>query len=111
MAAKARLEESELSVAKQMLELYLRRSLLLLHIPFAIQADKDPRYSYSRHVCLDNAGTILAHYKDFADTQDLRALCFKDEHAQAAMFICLELFLDKPIAGRFCACPARGSVR
>ncbi|CCX04458.1 Similar to Activator of stress genes 1; acc. no. P40467 [Pyronema omphalodes CBS 100304] len=95
--------EAGLSLPKQMLDLHLRRFLLLLHIPFSIAAEAidggDPRYSYSRHVCLENASVLLSHYKAFPDTSDLRCLLFAAEHAQAALTICHELFIGRPTAG------------
>ncbi|KAI5849077.1 hypothetical protein BZA05DRAFT_402146 [Tricharina praecox] len=90
--------EAGLSLPKQLLDLYLRRFLLLLHSPFAAQG-KDPRYSYSRHVCLENATMLLSNSKQFQDTTVLRALYFKDEHMQAALTICLDLFINKPNPG------------
>lgn len=91
--------EAGLSLPKQLLDLHIRRFLLLLHVPFAVQAGSNPRYSYSRHVCLENASIMLSHFKAFPDTMELRALLFKDEHAQAALSICFELFINKPNAG------------
>jgi len=91
--------EAGMSPPKQLLDLYLRRFLLLLHAPFAAQGN-DPRYSYSRHMCLENATTLLSHSKQFQDTAILRALSFKDEHLQAALSICLGLYINNPNAGK-----------
>jgi len=91
--------EAGLPLPKQLIDLYLRRFLLLLHVPFAARR-KDPRYNYSRHVCLENATMLLSHSKQFQDTTVLRALYFKDEHMQAALAICLDLYANKPNAGK-----------
>jgi len=90
--------DAGLLLPRQLLDLHIRRFLLLLHMPFAIRAMHDLQYSYSRHVCVENSSIILLHLKEFTDTRDLRALFFKDEHVQAAMSICLELHMDKPVA-------------
>jgi hypothetical protein len=97
--------DSGLSLPRQLLDLHIRRFLLLLHMPFAIRAMHDLRYSYSRHVCVENSSVILLHLKEFTDTKDLRALFFKDEHVQAAMSILLELHMDRPVAGEFVLLP------
>jgi hypothetical protein len=96
--------EAGLSLPKQLLDLHIRRYLLLLHTPFASQAAKDPRYNYSRHVCLENSTIMLSHFKEFTDFTDLRALYFKDEHVQAALSICHETYINKPSAGEFPNC-------
>jgi hypothetical protein len=93
--------EAGLSLPKQLLDLHIRRYLLILHTPFAAQAANDPRYNYSRHVCLENSTIMLSHYKEFTDFTDLRALYFNDEHVQAAITICHETYINKPSAGEF----------
>jgi hypothetical protein len=45
----------------QFLDISLRRYILLLHRPFLIQARKDPRFHYSRSMCLETA-MILGSY-------------------------------------------------
>lgn len=91
--------DAGLSLPKQLLDLHIRRFLLLLHSPYAAQSAKDPRYNYSRHVCLENSTIMLSHYREFSDFTDLRALCLKDEHVHAALSICLETYISKPNAG------------
>ncbi|KAL4903198.1 hypothetical protein BDW74DRAFT_186509 [Aspergillus multicolor] len=45
---------------KKFLEMELRRYILALHAPFAVQARKDPRFYYSRKVSLESAMVIAS---------------------------------------------------
>ena len=44
-----------------MIDLPLRLALLLLHRPFASKGMKDPRFYYSRKICLESAVTIVKY--------------------------------------------------
>jgi hypothetical protein len=46
---------------RNLLDTPIRRVLLALHFPFAMKARIDPRFYFSRKVCLDTAVTILTY--------------------------------------------------
>jgi hypothetical protein len=56
---------------RNLLDLSVRRFLLSVHRPFAARAPKDPRYYFSRKVCLDCSMTILSYPS--SDSGDLVA--------------------------------------
>ncbi|KAE8153450.1 hypothetical protein BDV25DRAFT_168906 [Aspergillus avenaceus] len=51
------------SFHRKYLDIELRRYILALHMPFMMQARKDPQYYYSRKVCLESA-MVIASYAD-----------------------------------------------
>jgi hypothetical protein len=48
-------------LSRNLLDIFTRRFLMALHRPFAAQAQKDPRYYFSRKVCVDCALTLLSY--------------------------------------------------
>lgn len=54
------------SFHRKYIDTYLRRHILLLHRPFMLQAQKDPRFYLSRKMCLESC-TIMASYTDAVD--------------------------------------------
>ena len=87
---------------KNLLDLFTRRYLLTLHRPFAIKAKTDPRFYFSRKVCLESAMTIISYIGDLAPTSnvqdDFSCLMVRGRGAfkdvmfhDAAIAICLEL--------------------
>lgn len=57
------LEPETVAFHRKYIDLYLRRHILLLHRPFVLQAQEDPRFYLSRKVCLDSC-MIMASYTD-----------------------------------------------
>lgn len=49
------------TLQRNLLDTPIRRVLLALHFPFAMKARTDPRFYFSRKVCLDAATTILTY--------------------------------------------------
>jgi hypothetical protein len=49
------------TLQRNLLDTPIRRVLLALHFPFAMKARTDPRFYFSRKVCLDSAITILTY--------------------------------------------------
>lgn len=52
---------------RNLLDLYVRRFLLAVHRPFAAKAQADPRFYFSRKVCLDCSMTIISYPSDTSD--------------------------------------------
>lgn len=51
------------SFHKKYIDMYLRKHILLLHRPFMLEAQKNPRYYLSRKMCLESC-MIMASYTD-----------------------------------------------
>ncbi|OBT56538.1 hypothetical protein VE04_03240 [Pseudogymnoascus sp. 24MN13] len=66
-----------------MVDLPLRLALLLLHRPFAAKGMKDPRFYYSRKICLESAVTILKYpsSEPLLANQSVDNM-FRDDYAQ-----------------------------
>lgn len=71
---------------------FFRRFFLSLHRPFAFKARTDPRYYFSRKVCIENAVSLLSP-PDSAYTRLITTGfgMLREVPIQAAMFLCLEL--------------------
>ena len=54
-------ERRPTALQRILLDILIRRYLLHMHIPFCVQSTVDPRYYYSRNVCLDAALAIFFH--------------------------------------------------
>ncbi|KFY10954.1 hypothetical protein V492_04772 [Pseudogymnoascus sp. VKM F-4246] len=66
-----------------MIDLPLRLALLLLHRPFASKGMKDPRFYYSRKICLESAVTIVNYpSSESAVTNQSVDGMFRDDYAQ-----------------------------
>ncbi|KAK8112163.1 uncharacterized protein PG998_008620 [Apiospora kogelbergensis] len=46
---------------RKFIDSYLRRHILFLHRPFALQAGKDPRYHLARKICLECCQIVASH--------------------------------------------------
>lgn len=91
-----------------LLDVLVRRFLLHIHNPFSVQSRTDPRYYFSRKVCLEAALAIFCHAgdEDLAPGQDPRIVddytrlklvgggSFKDVVLHAAMIIAMELIVQ-----------------
>ena len=78
---------------RNLMEHLLRRFLLALHRPFAIKARKDPRYYFSRKVCLEQALTISSPHADddFSRLVAIGGGIFREIMTHCALTIGLEL--------------------
>ena len=52
---------SPTALQRNLLDVSIRRFLLIIHQPFAIKSQTDPRYYFSHKVCLDTAVTIISY--------------------------------------------------
>ena len=91
-----------------LLDILIRRYLLHMHIPFCVQSKVDPRYYYSRKVCLEAALAIFFHSgtEDLPPGHDPRIVddytrlklvgggIFKEIMLHAATIITIELILQ-----------------
>lgn len=66
-----------------MVDFPLRLALLLLHRPFAAKGMKDPRFYYSRKICLESAVTILNYpSSELPPTNQSVDSMFRNDYAQ-----------------------------
>lgn len=69
---------------RNLLDIFIRRFILSVHRPFAAKAQKDPRYYYSRKVCLDCAMTLVSYPSldlDASPTANVAEPGYKDDFA------------------------------
>jgi hypothetical protein len=88
-----------------LLDILVRRYLLHIHIPFSVQSKVDPRYYFSRKVCLETALAIFFHsgeedlapdhrpgiVDDYTRLKLIAGGIFKDVVLHAATIIIVEL--------------------
>ncbi|KAE9370274.1 hypothetical protein N431DRAFT_442125 [Stipitochalara longipes BDJ] len=97
-----------------LLDIYIRRFVLEVHRPFFVRSQTDPRYYFSRKVCIENALEIFSH-SGVADLQSKRDPHIRDDyeslktvggglfktiffHAITVVTVELVLLLDEDIA-------------
>ena len=78
---------------RNLMEHLLRRFLLALHRPFGIKARKDPRYYFSRKVCLEQALMISSPHtdNDFSRLMAIGGGIFREIMTHCALTVGLEL--------------------
>lgn len=81
------------AVHRNLIKFLTRRFLLALHRPFATMAHQDPRYYYSRKVCLDNALLLLTPEPDgdFDQMLLVSITLFRHIMHHAAIVLCVEI--------------------
>jgi hypothetical protein len=71
-----------------LLDIQLRQFLILLHSPFARQAESNSRYSLSKMVCFSAASSILDQHSKLAASGNYALLLFRSDVFRAALSIC-----------------------
>lgn len=81
------------AVHRNLINILTRRFMLALHRPFATKAFQDPRYHYSRKVCLDNVLLLLAPEPDryFDQMLLVSVTLFRHTIHHASILLCLEM--------------------
>jgi len=82
-----------------LLDIQLRQLLLLLHGPWARQTESNPRYSYSRMVCMNAAKSILDQYSTLTRSGSYALLVFRNDVVRAALSFCHNFFISRVIRG------------
>ena len=75
-------------MARALLDVQLRQFLILLHAPFARQADTNSRYSLSKMICLDAAASIIEQYSQLQGSEKFLLLLLRQDYFRAALNIC-----------------------
>ena len=73
---------------RTLLDVQLRQFLILLHGPFARQAETNSRYSLSKMVCFNAAGSILDQHTRLTTSGIHTLLLFRNDVFRAALSIC-----------------------
>jgi hypothetical protein len=82
---------------KNLLDIFNRRFLLALHLPFAVKAKTNPRFYFSRKIAVESAMAVLAYPGIGDPTQDYGRMVLKaggflrESVFRASAAICLEL--------------------
>lgn len=88
-------------IANALLDIQLRQFLIMLHAPFARQAETNSRFALSRMICLDAAAEILKQYTELNRNGDFSLLLLRNDYFRAALVICQTTFVNLTINSKF----------
>jgi hypothetical protein len=83
-----------------LLDIQLRQFLILLHSPFARQAESNSRYSLSKMVCFNAASSILDQHSKLTASGNHTLLLFRNDVFRAALSICHNIHVSSAIRSR-----------
>ncbi|KAJ5948600.1 hypothetical protein N7454_001907 [Penicillium verhagenii] len=87
--------ENGLSLAaRTLLDVQLRQFLIMLHAPFARQAEASSRHSFSRMVCFDAASSIIDQYARLIESRSLVLLLQRHDYFRAALVMCQNSYIS-----------------
>lgn len=75
----------------RLFDLLMRRFVLSLHHPFALKAVSDPRYAYSRQLCIDTSMDLLAHLVQPDELKSTTGGAFSAVYLQSALYLTGEI--------------------
>ncbi|KAI9727840.1 MAG: hypothetical protein M1834_007886 [Cirrosporium novae-zelandiae] len=78
---------------QRILEITLRRYLLALHTPFALQSQKYFKFVHSRRACLETSTIIISLQRALVDAGDVSFFLYRNEAILAATSICCHLYI------------------
>ncbi|PYH43066.1 uncharacterized protein BP01DRAFT_403012 [Aspergillus saccharolyticus JOP 1030-1] len=81
------------TLTRALLDIQLRHFLILLHAPFARQADTNPRYSLSRMVCFNAAFRIIEQHRQLTEAGNHLLLLLRQDYFKSALNICHNLYI------------------
>ncbi|RAL08443.1 uncharacterized protein BO97DRAFT_472979 [Aspergillus homomorphus CBS 101889] len=87
------------TLTRALLDIQLRHYLILLHAPFARQADTNPRYSLSRMVCFNAAFRLIEQHRQLTDTGNYLLLLLRHDYFKSALVICHNMYIAATIQG------------
>ena len=82
---------------RTLLDVQLRQFLILLHGPFARQAQSNSRFSLSKMVCFNAASSILDQHSKLAASGNNALLLFRNDVFRAALSICHNIHVTSSI--------------
>ena len=86
---------------RTLLDIQLRQFLILLHGPFARQAESNSRFSLSKMVCFNAAGSILDQHSKLAASGTHTLLLFRNDVFRAALSICHNIHVSTAIRSEY----------
>lgn len=90
-------------VAQILLDVQLREFLIMLHGPFARQAEQSSRHSLSRIACFNAAANIIDHYARLSELGDYALLLLRHDYFRAALVICQNSYISASLQSK---CPS-----
>jgi hypothetical protein len=91
------------TMARSLLDIQLRQFLILLHAPFARQADINSRYLVSRMICFNAAAKIIEQYSKLARSGSFLLLLLRHDYFRGALIICHHLHVSIAIHSMYTA--------
>jgi hypothetical protein len=85
---------------RTLLDVQLRQFLILLHGPFARQAQSNSRYSLSKMVCFNAASSILDQHSKLVNSGNHTLLLFRNDVFRAALSICHNIHVTTSIQSK-----------
>jgi hypothetical protein len=85
---------------RTLLDVQLRQFLILLHSPFARQAQSNSRFSLSKMVCFNAAGSILEQYSKLVTSGNHTLLLFRNDVFRAALSTCHNILVSTSIQSK-----------
>lgn len=82
---------------RTLLDVQLRQFLILLHGPFARQAQSSSRYSLSKMVCFNAASSIVDQHSKLVASGNHTLLLFRNDIFRAALSICHNIHVSRSI--------------
>jgi hypothetical protein len=82
------------AVARTLLDVQLRQFLILLHAPFARQADANSRYVLSRMICFNAAASIIEQYSHLNSSGNFLLLLLRHDYFMGALVICHNMYIS-----------------
>ncbi|KAJ5611707.1 hypothetical protein N7528_008812 [Penicillium herquei] len=81
-------------IARTLLDIQLRQYLIMLHGPFARQAESSSRHALSRMICFEAAASIIDQHVRLNESQNSMLLLLRHDYFRAALVICQNSFIS-----------------
>lgn len=88
-------------VARTLLDVQLQQFLIMLHSPFARQADSNSRFSLSRMICFNAAARIVEQYSQLIEAGNFLLLLHRHDYFRAALVICHKMYVSVGIQSMY----------
>jgi Fungal specific transcription factor domain len=86
---------------RTLLDVQLRQFLILLHGPFARQAQSNSRYSLSKMVCFNAASSIIDQHSRLVASGNHTLLLFRNDVFRASLSICHNIHVSTSIQSKW----------
>lgn len=79
---------------RTLLDVQLRQFLIMLHAPFARQAETNSRYLVSRMICFNAAASIIEQYSKLSNSGSSLLLLLRHDYFRGALIICHHMYIS-----------------